>query len=101
MFKHKQISEVCRLSKTFAVIVANYVAKPVLSDSMLGQIMTIPGCGEHSCPLIMLHKGMVMCTERLQSVVVFWCQKKRRATRGSHSMAERRVNKPNSAGQHS
>lgn len=35
MFEHKQISEVCHLSKTLAVIVANYVAKPVLSDPVL------------------------------------------------------------------
>lgn len=41
------------------------------SDSMLGEIMAIPGCSAHSCPLIMLHKGMVMCAERLQSVAVF------------------------------
>lgn len=60
--------QVYRLSKTFVVIVANYMAKP---DSMLGQIMVIPGCTTYSSPLIMLHKGMVMCAERLQSEAVF------------------------------
>lgn len=66
----------------------------------LKQIKAIAGRGPHSCLLIRLHKGMVMCWKALVSRCLSVSAKKKSYQR-SHSMEGQRVNEANSAGPHS